>query len=157
MLWAFTILIVLYFIKYFSQTGLIPTGIVDISYNARYRIIKLICLAAFLVFAGIRINKEKQNAWLSAVWVIIVVLNVAEVVWNGYLYINYKVPEFAANTPEKVKFILEHTINPKMYLTNMIYPACWVLISALSLAKIRREKLRQVVHTYPSYSKIVSL
>jgi hypothetical protein len=157
MLWAFIVLIVLYFIKYFSETGLIPTGIVDISYNAKYRIIKLICLAAFLIVAGIRINKEKQNAWLSAVWVIIVVLNVAEVVWNGYLYINYKVPEFAASNPEQVKFILEHTINPKNYLTNMIYPACWVLISALSLAKIRREKLRQVVHTYPSYSKIASL
>jgi hypothetical protein len=67
------------------------------------------------------------------------------------------VPELAADTTEHVKLILEHTINPKSYLTNMISPACWVLISALSLVKIKKEKQRQEVHTYPSYSKIVSL
>ena len=157
MLWAFTVFIVLDLINFFGGTGLIPTGIVDIDDNAKYRIIKLICLTAFLIFAGIRINKEKQNVWLSAVWAIIVVLNVAEVVWNGYLYINYKVPELAADTSEHVKYILQHTNNSKMYLSNMIYPGCCVLISALSLVKIKREKQRLEVHTYPSYSKIVSL
>ncbi|MCS3797259.1 hypothetical protein [Niastella sp. OAS944] len=157
MLSALVVLIALYFIKYISDTRLIPTGIIDISYDAKNRIVKLICLAAVLIFAIISINKEKQTSWLTAVWVAIVVLNVAEVLWNAYLYINYKVPELAADNPTHIKLILEHTINPRNYLTNMIYPACWVLISALSLVKIRREKLRQVVHTYPSYSKIVSL
>jgi hypothetical protein len=110
-----------------------------------------------LIFAIIRVNKEKQTTWLTAVWTVIVVLNIAEMVWNAYLYINYQVPELAADTTEHVKIILQHTVNPKNYLTNMIYPACWVLISALSLVKIRKEKPRQEVHTYPSYSKIVSL
>lgn len=157
LLGAFAVLITLYFIRYFSGTDLIPTGIVDISDNANYRIIKLIGLAAFLIFAAIRIHKEKKIAWLTAVWTIIVVLNIAEIVWNAYLYINYKVPELAVNTPEQVKFILQHTNDAKYYLGNMFYPGCWVFISALSLVKIRKEKLRQVVHTYPSYSKIVSL
>lgn len=157
MLGSLVVLIALYFIKYISDTRLIPTGIIDISYNASYRLAKIICLAAFLMFAIFRISKEKHTVWLSSVWAVIVVLNLAEMVWNIYLYINYEVPELAADTPKHVKLILERTINPRNYLTNMIYPACWVLISALSLVKIRREKQRQVVHTYPSYSKIVSL
>lgn len=157
MLGVLVVLTVLSFTKYFSETRLIPTGLIDISYNATNRLVKIICLAAFLIFVIIRINKEKQTSWLTAIWALIVVLNVAEVLWNAYLYVNFKVPELAADTPEKVKFILGHTINPKNYLTNMICPACWVLISALSLVKIRKEKQLQVVHTYPSYSKIVSL
>ena len=157
MLSALVVLIALYFIKYISDTRLIPTGIIDITYNASYRLVKLICLAGLLIVAIIRINKEKHTVWLTSVWAVIVALNVAEMVWNIYLYINYEVPELAADTPKHVKLILEQTINPRSYLTNMIYPACWVLISALSLVKIRKEKLRQVVHTYPSYSKIVSL
>ena len=157
MLVAFAVLIALYFTGFISETRLMPTGIIDISYNANYRMVKFICVAAFLAFAIYRINREKHTTWLSAVWTIIVLLNIAEVVWNAYLYVNYQVPELAADTTEHVKLILEHTINPKNYLTNMIYPACWLLISALSLVKIKKEKQRQVVHTYPSYSKIVSL
>jgi hypothetical protein len=157
MLGAFAVLTAFYFTKYFNETALIPTGLIDINYNATNRLIKLGCIAAFLIFAIIRVNKEKQTTWLTAVWTVIVVLNIAEMVWNAYLYINYQVPELAADTTEHVKIILQHTVNPKNYLTNMIYPACWVLISALSLVKIRKEKQRQEVHTYPSYSKIVSL
>jgi hypothetical protein len=157
MLSAFVVLIALYFTKYLRETGLIPTGIIDLNSNASNLLPKLICLAAILIFTIIRINKEKKNRWLSAVWVTIVLLNVAEVFWNAYLYVNYEVPELAVNTPKPIKFILEHTVNPKNYLTNMIYPACWVLIGALSLVKFRKEKQRQVIHVYPSYSKIVSL
>jgi hypothetical protein len=157
MLGAFVVLTILYFTAYFDAASLMPTGIVDISYNANHRLVKLICLAAFLIFAIFRINKDKNNTWLTAVWTIIVVLNIAEVVWNAYLYVNYQVPELAVNTTKHVKLILEHTTNPGSYLGNMIYPACWVLISALSLVKIKKEKQRQEVHTYPSYSKIVSL
>ena len=157
MLVAFAVLIALYFTRFISETRLMPTGIIDIGYNANHRLVKLICLAVFLVFAIYRINKEKHNTWLTAVWTVIVFVNIAEVVWNAYLYVNYQVPELAADTTEHVKLILEHTVNPKSYLTNMIYPACWVLVSALSLVKIKKEKQRQEVHTYPSYSKIVSL
>jgi hypothetical protein len=159
MLWAFTGLIVLYFIKFLSETGLIPTGIVDISYNARYRIVKLAGLAAVSVFAIIKINKEKHTNWLTAVWVIIALLNIGEIIWQGFYYISWEEPVISANTnvPDTVKVILEHTNYKNNHLSNMIYPACWVLISFLSLVKIRKEKLRQVVHTYPSYSKIVSL
>jgi hypothetical protein len=157
MLGAFVALIALHFAKYLGEPDIIPTGIVDISYNGSNRLLKLICIAVFLIIAIIRINKEKQTTWLTAVWMVIVLLNIAEVVWNAYLYVNYQVPELAADTPKHVKLILERTNNPSRYLGNMIYPACWVLISALSLAKLKREKQRQAVHTYPSYSKIVSL
>lgn len=157
MLGAFAVLIILYFTRYFDAADLIPTGIIDINYNASNRLLKYICLAAFLIFAIFRINKEKQNTWLTALWTIIVLLNIAEVVWNAYLYVNYQVPELAADTTQHVKLILEHTTSARSYLGNMIYPACWVLISALSLVKIKKEKKRQEVHTYPSYSKIISL
>ncbi len=157
MLCAFGALIALYFIKYISETRLIPTGLIDISYEAGNRIIKLIGMAVFVAIAFYKINKEKNNWWLTAVWAIIVALNAAEVIWLAYLYINYQVPELAADTPAVVKAIVEHTENPQHYIINMIYPCCWILISALCLAKIRKEKRKLVLHTYPSYSKMSSL
>lgn len=157
MLCAFGALIALYFIKYISETRLIPTGLIDISYEAGSRIIKLIGMTAFVAIAFYKINKEKNNWWLTAVWAVIVALNAAEVIWLAYLYINYQVPELAADTPAVVKAIVEHTENPQHYIFNMIYPCCWILISALCLAKIRKEKRKLVLHTYPSYSKMSSL
>lgn len=159
MLGAFVVLMVLYFTKYTGDTNLVPSGIIDISYNAPYRVVKLIALAACIIFTIIRINKEKHSTWLAATWVVIVVLNAGEIIWQGYYYFSWQEPVVSAdiNTPDTVRTILEHTMSRNYHLSNMIYPACWVLISALSLVKVRREKLRQVVHTYPSYSKIVSL
>lgn len=157
MLGAFGALIVLYFIKYISETRVIPTGFIDIGYNAANRLIKLIAVAVFLAVAIIKINKEKNNWWLTAVWSVIVALNAAAIVWQACLYISYKVPEIGAGTPAVVKAIIEHTGNPQHYLVNMIYPFCWVILSGLSLNKIRKEKRKLLLHTYPSYSKIASL
>ncbi|WP_133054709.1 hypothetical protein [Niastella populi] len=157
MLCAFGALIVLYFIKYISETRLIPTGLIDISYEANNRIVKLIGMAAFVAIAFYKINKEKNNWWLTAVWAVIVALNAAEVTWLAYLYVNYQVPELAADTPAVIREIVAHTTNPQHYIINMIYPCCWILISALCLAKIRKEKRKLVLHTYPSYSKMSSL
>jgi hypothetical protein len=157
MLGAFGALIVLYFIKYISETRLIPTGFIDIGYDAPNRQVKLIVMAAFLAIAIFKINKEKNNWWLTAVWSVIVAVNVVEVIWLAYLFVNFQVPELAADTPAVVKAIVEHTKNPQHYLINMIYPACWIIISNLSLYKIRKEKRKLVLHTYPSYSKIASL
>jgi hypothetical protein len=157
MLCAFGALIVLYFIRYLSETRLIPTGLIDIGYDASNRIIKLIGLTAFIAVAFYKINKEKNNWWLTTVWAVIVALNAAEVIWLAYLYINYQVPELAADTSPVVKAIVEHTTDPQHYIINMIYPGCWILISALCLVKIRKEKQKLVLHTYPSYSKIASL
>ena len=159
LLGAFVVLFLLHFIKYFSETGLIPSGIIDISYDARYRIIKLIGLAAVSAFTIYKINKEKYTHWLTAAWVIIALLNIGEIIWQGFYYISWEEPVISANTntPDTVRVILEHTMNRSNYLSNMIYPACWILLSVLSLVKIRKEKIRQVVHTYPSYSKIASL
>jgi hypothetical protein len=157
MLGVFGVLIALCFVKYISQTQVIPTGFIDIGYNASHRLIKLIAIAAFLAIAIFKINKEKNNWWLTAVWSVIVALNVAAIVWHAYLYVSFKIPEIAADTPTVVKAILDHTISPQHYLVNMIYPLCWVIISGLSLHKIRREKRKLLLHTYPSYSKIASL
>jgi hypothetical protein len=157
MLCVFGALIVLYFLKYISETRLLPTGLIDISYEATNRIVKLIGITAFLAIAFIKINKEKNNWWLSAVWTVITALNAAEVIWLAYLYVNFQVPELAADTPAAVRTIVEHTINPQTYLVNMIYPCCWIMISTLCLVKIRKEKQKLVLHTYPSYSKIASL
>ncbi|HUP13163.1 MAG TPA: hypothetical protein VM187_13140, partial [Niastella sp.] len=66
MLCAFVVFIALYFTDFISETSFIPTGLMDISYDAKYRLIKLIGLAAFLIFISIRINKEKKNTWLTA-------------------------------------------------------------------------------------------
>jgi len=86
----------------------------------------LILLAMFFFVMSIaKIRTEKNARFLTINWLLYGLLSAAYIFWLAYLYM-----------------LLKESMSRSAYMKQMIYPFCWVLVSCISVWKIRKEKRR---------------
>jgi hypothetical protein len=99
---------------------------------------------AFFVISIAKIRTEKNARFLTINWLLYGLFSAAYIFWLVYLYMHWKAPAIDENAP-----LLERSLQARIiingrsgYIRQMIYPFLWVLVSGISLWKIRKERRR---------------
>jgi len=151
---VFTIAVLIIFIA-ISIAGIInanllmflPDRIIYAPHNDKIWVLPLFCFLAFFIVSLIYIWKEKTTPFLLLFWLLLVLLNLSDLAHRSYQYFTWVAPVLKKNaTPFDIiemRMILQ-VKNKERYLQLMIYPLCWLIISAISLIKIYMEKRRSL-------------
>lgn len=108
-------------------------------------------LVLLMAYTGVFIAalRQKDIRIIILAWFVILLFNAGDMLFNAYHYFTWVKPagKVYANTPMPV--ILEHVKHNsrERFLTGMIYPSFWILISTFSLAKTVKEKIRMYLAT----------
>ncbi|AEV98171.1 hypothetical protein A4D02_33810 [Niastella koreensis] len=106
--------------------------------NAPLTNVLILLMMFFFVIAIAKIRTEKNARFLSLTWLLIGLLSLAFGCWLTYLYAHLEAPANKSAGPLHIN--IDFTTIRSFYLTEMIYPFLWVMVCALSLWKIKKEK-----------------
>lgn len=102
-------------------------------------------LPVFCIIAITKIRKKNSIRYLKAVWLFIAFFNIADLVWSvSQLFFYDQVPGNHGVSFSERLAIAAYVLFQPLVLLPMIYPFCWMIISTISLFKIRKEKRRSL-------------
>jgi hypothetical protein len=99
-----------------------------------------IFLSLFFIISAIKMRKGGQLYVLTAVWIVIVLLNLTELAWEGYKF--FPLMTIFGRPGSSVRGIFENILLLLILAKSFIAPLFWVIISCISLLKIRKENER---------------
>jgi hypothetical protein len=98
------------------------------------------------VYIGVFIAALRQRdiRVIIFTWLIILLFNAGDILVNAYRYFTWVKPVAKVYPTMAQSMIMEHVAGNRRgrFLTAMIYPSFWILISIFSLAKTVKEKIR---------------
>jgi hypothetical protein len=123
----------------------LPLNFVHVTGNQLVMLTLTFGLLIYFVIATIKIHKEKNARFLYISWLIIFLFNVADIAWKAYLFLTWEKKPVVLDAGDgaplnPAKLIMEHVGPRHDSIIRMIYPFCWVIVSSISLLKIRKEK-----------------
>lgn len=96
-----------------------------------------IFLPLFFIISAIKMRKGGNVHVLIAVWIIIVLLNLAKVTWEGFQF--FPLMTIFSRPGSSVTVFFENILLLLVLVKPFIAPLFWVIISCISLLKIRKE------------------
>jgi len=139
MLGAFVVAFALRYFK-FGFFDWVPIQFLKIAGNEPITNVLILLMMVFFVTAIAKIRTEKNARFLSVTWLLIGLFSLAFGCWLTYLYAHLEAPANRSAAPLHIN--IDFTTIKSFYLTQMIYPFVWVMVCALSLWKIKKEKGR---------------
>lgn len=137
MLGAFIVAFALRYFK-FNFFDWVPIQFLKIAGNEPITNVLILLMMVFFVTAIAKIRTEKNARFLSLSWLLIGLFSLAFGCWLTYLYAHSDAPVNRPTGPLHIAIDLS-TIK-SFYLRQMIYPFLWVMVCAISLWKIKKEK-----------------
>jgi hypothetical protein len=136
MLGAFVVAFALRYFK-FGLFDWVPIQFLKVAGNGNTTNLLIFLVMVFFVIAITKIRTEKNARFLSLTWLLIGLLSLAFGCWLTFLYAHLETP---VKHTGPLNLTIDLTRVRSFYLTEMIYPFLWVMVCALSLWKIRKEK-----------------
>jgi hypothetical protein len=132
--------------------SILPLNFVHVAGNQLVMLTLTFGLMIYFVLATIKIHKENNARFLYISWLIIFLFNVADLAWQAYLLLTWEKKPVVLDTGDgaplnPAKLIMEHVRPRPDYFIRMFYPFCWVIVSSISLLKIRKEKRNLALQT----------
>jgi hypothetical protein len=124
----------------------LPLRVLLVLGGAEYATPLVIMVMVFFVYVAINIHKEEKPKLLTSAWLAIALLNIGDILLNAYYYNTWSSPDVSENA-SSVDIAMEHVLVQISYLYQMIYPACWVIVSCISLIKIIKERHKEALPT----------
>ncbi|MCS3797260.1 hypothetical protein [Niastella sp. OAS944] len=146
---VFTVIIFLPVLKmrlYFLP-HVLPDGILSMLPKTLMLTISAI-LVLFYIISAIKLWKGGNTHVLKAVWIVIAVLSITDVVWQALLFLVY-VPLFTRQDFSR-EGIFSTILIAFMLNVTIITPLFWAIISCMGLVKIRRENKRRLAEEMAS-------
>jgi hypothetical protein len=112
--------------------------------GADYATYLLLMVMVFFVYTAINIAKEEKPRLLMIAWLAIALLNMGDILLNVYYFNTQTPPAIEKSVHFSIDINMEYAALLMYYLLRMIYPACWVIVSCISLRKILKERQRNV-------------
>ncbi|HEY1199747.1 MAG TPA: hypothetical protein VGE79_02150 [Niastella sp.] len=102
-----------------------------------------VILILFYIISAIKLWKDGNTHVLKAVWIVIAVLSITDVVWKALQFFIW-LPLFTRPDPFSGEGIFRSILIAFMLNMALITPLFWAIISCMSLVKIRRENKRRL-------------
>ncbi|OQP40708.1 hypothetical protein A4H97_13875 [Niastella yeongjuensis] len=123
------VFVIAFALRYFKLNFFdwVPIQFLKVAGTGNTTILLILLMMIFFAMSIAKIRTEKKARFLSLNWLLICLFSVAYIFWLVYLYMLWKEPTGRA-----------------AYMKQMIYPLLWVLVSGISLWKIKKEKRRLI-------------
>jgi hypothetical protein len=127
-------------------TGVLPVRQVAISDNPLLQSLQALLLVAAYIGVFMAALRQRDIRVIIFTWLIILLFNAGDILVNAYRYFTWVKPvaKVYSTRLTPASIIMEHVAGNRRerFLSAMIYPSCWMLISIFSLAKTVKEKIR---------------
>lgn len=128
-------------VKLYFLSQVLPDGLLLMLPKTSMLTISVILLL-FYIISAVKIWKGENAHVLKAVWIVIAVLSIPDVVWQALLFLVW-IPLFTRQDFSR-EGIFSSILIAFMLNVTIIKPLFWAIVSCMSLVKIRRENKRRL-------------
>jgi len=125
-------------------TTMLPVRLMATRGHPVLQMMQALLLTVAYIGVFIAALRQRDIRVIIFTWLIILLFNAGDMLVNAYRYFTWVKPVAKVYSTMPESIIMEHVTGNRRgrFLSGMIYPSFWILISTFSLAKTVKEKIR---------------